>query len=625
MSSKIPFKDYARFLWKYLRRQQGRTLFLSLLIFSGILLKLANPQIMRAFIDSVQAGGEMPALIRLALFFLAIAFVDQLTGVLATYTSENVGWTATNQLRSELASHCLNLDLSFHNVRTPGEMIERIDGDVTALSNFFSRFMMLLVGNALLMAGVLALLFYESWLVGMALTVFVALTLFLMMRLRGIAVPHFAAERQVSAEMFGFLEERMSGAEDVRANGGKSYVMRRFYELMRSMLKKSLRAALMINILLNLMWTLFSIGTALAFALGAYLFQNQAVTIGTVYIIFQYANMLSRPIDVILHELSDLQRAGAGITRARELLALQPKITSPAVQESSGPPASEPHSLVSGYSASAPLALEFEQVTFGYDDNLPQHQRRAGLSSNGGQDSASKEMVLHQVSFHLDPGKVLGVLGRTGSGKTSLTRLIFRLYDPDQGMVRLGANPCQLADLRSLPLPWLRRQVGMVTQNIQLFQASVRDNLTFFDRTISDQKILDTLHDLGLGKWFLSLTNGLDSELASGDGGLSAGEGQLLAFVRIFLRDPGLVILDEASSRLDPATEHLIEQAVDRLLSGRTAVIVAHRLGTLQRADDILILEEGRVFEYGSRSRLLADPISRFYQLMQTGLEEVLV
>jgi ABC-type multidrug transport system fused ATPase/permease subunit len=164
----------------------------------------------------------------------------------------------------------------------------------------------------------------------------------------------------------------------------------------------------------------------------------------------------------------------------------------------------------------------------------------------------------------------------------------------------------------------------MVTQDVQLFRASVRDNLTFFDRSISDEKILDTLEELELGDWFRSLPNGLETKLDTGIRSLSAGEAQLLAFTRVFLRNPGLVILDEASSRLDPATEQRLERAIDKLLQNRTAIIIAHRLGTVHRADKILILENGRASECGDRKQLAADINSRFYQLLQTGLEEVL-
>ncbi len=164
----------------------------------------------------------------------------------------------------------------------------------------------------------------------------------------------------------------------------------------------------------------------------------------------------------------------------------------------------------------------------------------------------------------------------------------------------------------------------MVTQDVQLFRASVRDNLTFFDATVPDERIWEALHRLGLAEWAERLPSGLDTMLEAGGGGLSAGEAQLLAFTRIFLEDPGLVILDEASSRLDPGTERLIERAVDTLLAGRTGIVIAHRLATVTRADDILIMEDGRVVEYGPRARLAADPDSRFSRLLQVGLEEVL-
>jgi ATP-binding cassette, subfamily B, bacterial len=221
------------------------------------------------------------------------------------------------------------------------------------------------------------------------------------------------------------------------------------------------------------------------------------------------------------------------------------------------------------------------------------------------------------VSFQIAPGAALGVVGRTGSGKTTLSRLLLRLYEPQAGVIRLGG-----VDLRALALPDLRGHIGVVTQDVQLFRASVRDNLTLFDPAISDDRILETLRDLGLDGWYRLLPEGLDSELEAGGGGLSAGQAQLLAFARVFLRDPGLVILDEASSRLDPATERLIERAVDRLLRDRTAIIIAHRLGTVQRAGAILVLDEGCVREYGPRERLAADPDSHFYRLLQTGLEE---
>ena len=179
-------------------------------------------------------------------------------------------------------------------------------------------------------------------------------------------------------------------------------------------------------------------------------------------------------------------------------------------------------------------------------------------------------------------------------------------------------------DLRDVCLSELRRHVGLVTQDVQLFRGSVRDNVSLFRRDLSDAPILSALRELGLWKWYRSLPDGLDTELLTGSQSLSAGEAQLLAFTRVYLKDPGLVILDEASSRLDPATEELLERAIDRLLRDRTAIIIAHRLRTVGRAHEIIVLEGGRIREIGGREALASDSSTRFHSLVQTGTGEML-
>jgi ABC-type multidrug transport system fused ATPase/permease subunit len=207
-------------------------------------------------------------------------------------------------------------------------------------------------------------------------------------------------------------------------------------------------------------------------------------------------------------------------------------------------------------------------------------------------------------------------LGRTGGGKTTLTRLIARLYDPDRGIVRVGGH-----DLRRVRSASLRHSIGVVTQDVQLFEASIRDNLTFFaDRP--DDEIYAVLDSVGLGDWIRKL--GLDTELGPGGQGLSAGEQQLLAFARVFLQDPGVVILDEPSSRLDPVTEALLATATERLYAGRTVVIIAHRLETVRLADEIMVVEAGRIVEHGPRQALADDPGTRYAALLALGRGDIL-
>jgi ATP-binding cassette subfamily B protein len=615
---RVSFQQYWALLVDYLRPQRGRVLWLALLLFGNIALQLVNPQIMRRFIDTALSGQDTSRLTGMAVWFIGIALVQQVVAVGVTYLGENVAWIATNWLRFDLARHCLHLDMSFHNERTPGEMIERIDGDINALSNFFSQFTLQVLGNGILLLGVLALLFREHVHVGLALSAFVVATLAIINRMRDIAVPHWKLAREASADYFSFLEERLAGTEDIRASGAKAYVMRGFFEMLQNFWRTTVKARLMAFALVNITWLLFAIGTAVAFLVGANLYRAGDLTLGSVYLIVHYTGMLSRPIERISQEIERLQEAGAGVARIQELLQIENRLqTQPPALHAPGQPLGgkgrragmggdgKTPQLATALSG-GPLPVALEDVSFAYVtyDDTPDE---------------SPDLVLRDICFRLAPGRVLGLLGRTGSGKTTLTRLLFRLYDPLKGKVLLADT-----DVRAVPLEELRRRVGIVTQNVQLFHASVRDNLTFFDPSVPDGDLLHVIHELGLTRWFESLTDGLDTILAAGGGDLSAGEAQLLAFTRIFLKDPGLVILDEASSRLDPATEHLIEQAINRLLQGRTGIVIAHRLATVQRADEIMILDKGQIQEHGPRRALANDPGSRFYQLLQTGLEEVL-
>lgn len=578
----LPFKAYWDLLSQHLRPQKGRFLLLATMLVGSIGLRIAAPQIMRTFIDSALSGEALQTLTWTALAFITVAVLQQVIAVSVTYLGENVAWTATNALRAELAWHALNLDMRFHNDHTPGELIERIDGDVTELATFFSQFALNLVSNGLLLIGILVALFLEDWRAGLGFTVFSLATILVLGRLKDIAVPHQKARRQAEAELYGFLEEQLAGTEDIRSSGAVDFSIRELFHHQATILLHNRRASFKRWIIENAMGLALTTGTVLAITSGYWLFTAGMVTIGTVYLFIHYINLLEEPFWAMTHEIESFQTIGACVERLTEFRNFKAEVLDG-----------------SGVTFPAqPLALSFKDVTFSYDGGDP---------------------VLSGLSLDLKPGSVLGLLGRTGSGKTTLARLIFRLYDPKSGRIEINEE-----DIRNAQLEALRRKIAIVTQDVQLFRASVRDNLTFFDRSISDEQILATLDALELSDWLCSLPQGLDTELDTGSRSLSAGEAQLLAFARVFLRNPGLVILDEASSRLDPATEQRLERAIDKLLENRTAIIIAHRLGTVHRADEIMILERGTVSEYGNRQHLAADSNSRFYRLLQTGLEEVL-
>ena len=517
---------------------------------------------------------------------MCVALVNTLVTSSAQYLGESVAWTATNALRTDLALHLLQLDLSFHKARTGGELIERIDGDVTALAGFFSRFVVNVIGNFALLVGVLVVVAAEDLRAGAALGAFALVALLLLGRLRRVAVREWGRLREVSAQLLGFLGEQLAGTEDIRSSGADGHVLDRLALHHRSVFRARRRAWLALSLIFSTTTVTFALGNAIAFGVGGYLWSAGAITLGTVYLFFHYTELLRRPIEQLRQELEEMQRAVASIGRIDELLRIRSR-------------------LAVGRELRLPegaLDVVLDGVTFAYEP--------------------SAEPVLRDVTVRVPPGRVLGLLGRTGSGKTTLARLLLRFYDPTSGSVSLGG-----VDLRDAALDEVRGRSTLVSQDVQLFHASVRDNLTFFDPAIDDARILTVLEQIGLGGWLRRLPRAsgegdLDPLLSTG--ALSAGEAQLLAFARVFLRDPGLVILDEASSRLDPATERHIERAIDALFADRTGIVIAHRLATVARCDDVVILEDGQVVEQGPRLALAGDPTSRFAGLLRSGLEQVL-
>jgi ATP-binding cassette subfamily B protein len=571
-------------LSNYLKPQWRRVVLLAVLLVCGLGLALVSPQVVRFFIDSAMRKVSGEPLILAAIVYLLAAFARQGVGLAAGYLGQFIAWKSTNALRADLALHCLRLDLPFHKLHAPGELIERIDGDVGALGHYLSAFSVEVAGNTLLLLGVIVALYGEDWRIGAGVSLYVVLALALLYQLQNLGVRQWADSQQAEAAHYSFLEERLLGTEDIRSAGAERYILDRLHQLTLRMLGTHRTARLVSNFTTITTGGLHAMGYAIGLGIGIWLYQNGQISIGTAYMIVAYIALLAGPLDSLRRQVQDLQQAGAAIGRVGALFAQQPTVRDVS-------PGS--HKTLSD----GPLAVDMEGLSFRYDQDA---------------------LALDDVSIHIAPGEIVGVLGRTGSGKSTLTRLLFRLYDPQAGVIRLGG-----IDSRDVALSDLRNRIALVTQDVQLFGASIRDNLVLFNHAVPDEWIEAGLRELGLWEW-AQARGGLDGVLAQGERGLSAGEGQLLAFVRTFLKNPGLVVLDEASSRLDPGTEQLLDRAVRRLMADRTGIIIAHRLRTVQRADSIVIFERGRVVESGGREALARDPNSRFYRLLQVGMDDLL-
>ena len=563
-----------RALVAHLRPHRRVVIALAATLFVSIGLQVATPQVVRAFVDRVTDpdGGSITTL---TVLYVTAVLLQQGFRLVSVWLSELVGWLTTNELRAELMEHCLALDPDFHETHSPGELIQRIDGDLNGLSVFFGELFLTIAGNALLLTGVLTVVWFQEPFAAGVMTAFLVVAAATFYAVRRFASGAWGDQREATASLYGFIEERLAGTQDIRSSAAENHTLQGFYDRTRAHIGLTTRARFRDGLTWLANGMLTAGATTIAFVVPIILLRRGDITVGGAFVIYFYAQLLVQPLANVSQQVEQLQQAIAGGRRVIELLQLAPSIVD-------GPGADLP---------AAGLDVRFDRVHFGYGDDPD---------------------VLHDVTLDVPAGTVLGLVGRTGSGKSTLARLLVRQHDVRHGAITVGRT-----DVRTPTRQQLRQRVVLVTQEVHVLRASVRDNLTLFDPTITDGAILDAVDRLGLGPWFAKLPDGLDTIVREGGAGLSAGESQLVSFGRAFLADPAVVVLDEASSRLDPATETILERAVDALLDGRTGIVIAHRLSTLDRCDSIAVLDHGRVVEHGARDELAADVTTRFGALLQ--------
>lgn len=569
-----------RALAALLRPDTRRWVGLGALVGASSALSLTGPLVVRRIVDVATAGvgkhGTAGRITALAILFLVIAVAAQLITVVVAWFATVTAWRTTNQIRIDMSRHVLGLDHEFHRTHTPGELIQRVDGDVTSVSDFLGRVVPKLAGAASLVVGMILVLAVVDWRLAVGALVYVGAAGSLIARGRHRAVGEASDEMGAYARLYGGIEERLTASEDLRANGAGRHAMWRFIDESAGALRSSVRRE---SAFLRLWWAVqgsVAAGAVVALVAGTALVTSGAITIGTAFLLFQYTLLLERPLEDVIHQLETIQKANGAMVRVIDLLAVRPTIIGDGVTEPS----------------TGALRLDLHHVGFDYGDG---------------------EAVLTDLDLTIAAGRSVGVVGRTGSGKTTLSRVLLRLVDTTSGELLVNGVP-----VREIPLASLRRRIAMIPQEVELFSGSIRDNVTLFDPVPSDAAVAEALSKAGLDAL---VDGGLHRELGAGGAGLSAGEAQLLALARVWLRDPDLVVLDEATARVDPLTESMLDDALLALMRGRTTVVIAHRLSTLRHVDDILVLDHGRVREYGERTVLALDPTSRFHHLLQIALE----
>jgi ATP-binding cassette subfamily B multidrug efflux pump len=549
------------FLRPYWRRMVAA--FVLMLIASG--LSLAVPYLVKLAIDQHIAQGDTAGLTRVALL-TAGAFVGlYLASMGQRYWLSWVGQRVLATLRAQLFQHLQELPLGYHDTHIVGVTISRVINDVAVINQLLSEGLITLVSDVLVLVGIVTVMLSMSprlALLSFSVLPLMALATYLFARRAKVA---FRDTRSRVAAVVGDLAEDISGMRVIQAFAQEDMSQERFDEVNRANREAHIAAMSLSFVFLPSVEFLGMLATAIVLWFGGRFIAHGELTLGVIVAFLSYVTRFFQPIRELSQLYTTVQAAMAGGERVLELLDTQPEV------------ADQP-----GASEMPPIdgQVELRDVSFSYRGD---------------------ELVLRDVSLTVEPGRTVALVGVTGAGKTSIANLIARFYDVTEGAVLIDG-----IDVRQVTQRSLRKQMGLVPQDPFLFSGTIADNIRFGRPDAPDSVVEEAARLSNAHEFILALPDGYDTEILEGGVNLSIGQRQLICIARAVLADPRILILDEATSSVDTVTEALIQEALQRLLAGRTAIVIAHRLSTVRNADDICVVQAGRIVDRGRHEELLA-------------------
>ena len=552
-------------LFSLVRPYRAKAILSAVSLLIGTALGLASPLASKFAIDRGIVPGDRHALVLWTVLFVVAALLGWVASIAQTYLAAWVGQRVLADLRRDLFSHIQTLELGYFERNRAGWLISRLTNDVDALEALVTDGLYSSVQNTLLLVGTAGVLFFLDWRLALAtLTVFplmaIATTLFRIWSARA-----YRRMRERLSDVTATLAEDLAGARIVQSFRRERGNAEAFGEISHSYRVANYRTVQLNAWYFPFVGLLGSAATAIVLAYGGVLYFDDAITIGTLFAFMLFLSNFFDPIQALSQLFNTFLAASAALDKIFDVMDTQPELTDA--------PGARPLPPIEG-------AVELSDVHFRYGEGAE---------------------VLHGIDLTVAAGQTVALVGHTGAGKSTLVKLLARFYDPSEGSIRIDGH-----DLRDVQVRSLRSQLGVVPQEGFLFAASIRDNIAFGRPDASFEDVQAAARAVGADDFIQALPEGYETSVAERGAALSIGQRQLIAFARALLADPRLLILDEATSSVDIASEAVIEEALARLLAGRTAFVVAHRLSTIRRADLIVVLEYGRVIEQGTHDELMA-------------------
>lgn len=559
-------------LFGYVRPYRRQTVMAVILMGVSTALSVSGPWFVGRAVDSV-ASGDLGSLRLWTLIFAVAAIAEWVTNRQRVHIMAFVGTRVITDLRSQLFRHLHSLSLNFHNNMSVGRLMSRLIGDVGVLQEFITWSITGLTRSTFNLMGISLAMIFLEW--RLALTAFALLPLMVLLTnyWRRHVRDAYRATRQRLSIINGFLNESIAGVRVTRSFNQEQRSFWHFDDLNRSFFDANVRATRLSAIFFPGVDFLGSLAAALVVGVGGWLVMRETLSAGVLVAFVLYVERFFDPIRELAQRYNTFQATMASSERVFSLLDTPPDLADAPDAVDIGPIAGR---------------VDFEHVSFRYKDNEP---------------------VLEDITIHAEPGQRIALVGETGAGKSTVIRLLARFFDVTDGAVLVDGH-----DVRRVTLASLRSQMGIVLQDPFLFSATIAENIRYGRPDATDEEVITAAKAVGAHDFIMALPEGYATRVEENGSNLSAGQRQILAFARALIANPRILILDEATSNVDTATEQIIQRAMDTLMAGRTSFVIAHRLSTIVNADCIIVMERGRIVEQGSHQELLARR-GYYYQL----------